>query len=839
VSPFRGFGWAGTCYVAAVIVGGVVAVPIAWLFSPLPVHGLGLILYLGLFTQVAALLPISWRRGAQTLDTMPLVASSLLLPGLGVVLVAWLFKFSRREFGPDFPLWRALFNRAKVALEFGLPSLVIAHIHLAGVVETPVKSVLLSLASICIGYPLVARFFAYLERDTFVSVLASNVGAFTLQSNLVLGLGGGVLAMLLQLQAGYVMGIGLLGLLWTVRMNMRGIQRQQEQHVQTLEVLAQALDARDPMTERHSQRVSELAGRLGITMRLPGGEVDALRTAGLLHDIGKIGVRDSILSKRGPLTPDEWVAMKRHAAIGAEMVGAHSALESIGPWVRYHHERWDGSGYPDGLVGNDCPLGARILAVADSYDTITGPRVYRTASMSGSEAVDEISSLSGYLYDPDVVEALRQLHGLPNRAGAASSPGSSALRLFDGLRLVRTDRRFRGFTSGIGVSSLGDPLTTMAVVLTVYGISRSPLMVAGTYALKALATAVASNLLGGLSDRLDRRRVIVTTDLLRAAVLLSLPFGVRTQLWTIFPAVLMLAAAQAIGQSSREAALPDLVASSRLVSANAVVGATSMLANALGFPLAIALYTMGHGSTLLFVLDSVTFLIAAQITAHLRGNLGGGQRSSRVRGDLLHSFSLPHLGVPLAVAFGSAAFISMAQPTLVVLASSWGGRSGQAYGLLETVVTVGIIVGNVVLIFLGATVNRRLVVVGLIVMGGLSICVALSPSLLLSAALLMGASAGNALYTIGNRSLLQNLAPPASRSAVMATRFTTVQVASVIGSAAGGIIAMRVGAFAVFLVLGIGLLGMSIFALATAMIQIAATSRDGVKVMPIVQSRRA
>jgi len=803
-SPQR-LGPSGTIFVAAIIVAGILVVPAGFLIAPISASSIGELVYLGLLTQIASMMPITWRQGAQTLDTMPLVAAALLLPGSGVLLIAWFCKFSRREFTSDFPAWRGAFNRSKTALEFGLPSVLVAHIHLAGPIETPVRTLILSALSIAIGYPIVARFFAYLEHDRVISVLRSNVGLYTLQSNLVLGFGGGALSMLLRLPAGYVMGLGLLGLLWTVRSNMLGIQRQRDQHIQTLEVLAQALDARDPMTERHSQRVAELAARIGSLMKLPSATVDALRTAGLLHDIGKIGVRDSILSKGGPLSAEEWRVMKLHAGIGADMVASHSTLESIAPWVRHHHERWDGSGYPDGLVGAACPLGARILAVADSFDTATGPRIYRGSVMTPEQAVEDITN-SVALYDREVVDALRALYGLPRLSDRNGRDAAGARSYFEGLHLLRSSSAFRLFTAGNCISSLGDPLTTLAIVLTVYSISRNPVLVAMVYAVKALSTAMAANLLGGISDRLDRRRVIIVSDLVRSATLLSLPFAIGHSIWWLFPAVVALSAAQSVGQTSRDAAIPALLPNHQVIAGNAAIGAFSMAAGAIGYPLAVALFAAGHGTTLLFTVDGLTFVAAAALTGRLPGLLGGGRRSSPIGGATRNTFSLPVVRLPLLFSGVAALFISMAQPTIVVLAADIGGTGARAYGFLETAITVGLIAGNVALMIVKFRPGFSVPFVGLLVMGVLSIGVASSKSLSLSAALLLGASIGNALYTVGIRSLLQHIAPSSMRGTVMSTRFMIVQLASVGGSSLGGLVALKLGPTVVFAALGLSLI---------------------------------
>jgi putative nucleotidyltransferase with HDIG domain len=177
---------------------------------------------------------------------------------------------------------------------------------------------------------------------------------------------------------------------------------------QTLSALMSALDARDRETEGHSSRVGQMAGILGLTMGLNTDQLKALRRGALLHDIGKIGVSDSILHKPGKLSEDEWKIMRLHPDIGARMVEKIPFLQETLPVIRYHHERWNGSGYPLGLSGKDIPIYARIFAVADTYDALTSTRPYRTKS-THIEVLEYLKEQSGILFDPEVVATLEKL----------------------------------------------------------------------------------------------------------------------------------------------------------------------------------------------------------------------------------------------------------------------------------------------------------------------------------------------------------------------------------------------------------------------------------------------
>ncbi len=177
---------------------------------------------------------------------------------------------------------------------------------------------------------------------------------------------------------------------------------------QTLTSLMSALDARDRETEGHSMRVSRLTCLLAEEIGLNGPQLKALERGSLLHDIGKIGISDTILHKPGRLTDDEWKIMRIHPDIGARIVEGIPFLQDSLPVIRYHHERWDGSGYPIGLKKEDIPIQARIFAVADVFDALTSKRSYRNKS-SAEEAIQYIKEQAGVLFDPLIVEALTKL----------------------------------------------------------------------------------------------------------------------------------------------------------------------------------------------------------------------------------------------------------------------------------------------------------------------------------------------------------------------------------------------------------------------------------------------
>jgi HD-GYP domain-containing protein (c-di-GMP phosphodiesterase class II) len=173
----------------------------------------------------------------------------------------------------------------------------------------------------------------------------------------------------------------------------------------TASSLTQQLETHDPDGAGHAQRVTELALDLAEVLRASSDRVDAIRAGGPLHDVGKLAVASSILQKPGPLAPDELETIRRHPVVGAHML--HDVEDAQGglDCVLYHHEWWNGTGYPHGLSHGEIPLEARILAVADAYDAMTFDRPYR-AALSHDEAIAEVERYSGTQFDPQVAEAL-------------------------------------------------------------------------------------------------------------------------------------------------------------------------------------------------------------------------------------------------------------------------------------------------------------------------------------------------------------------------------------------------------------------------------------------------
>ena len=210
----------------------------------------------------------------------------------------------------------------------------------------------------------------------------------------------------------------------------------------TVETLALAVEAKDLNTRQHLERVENYAVDVGREFGLPEDDLDALRAAALLHDVGKIAVPEYIVSKPGRLTPEEFEKMKVHTVVGAQIVEQIRFPWPVAPIVRAHHEKWDGSGYPDGLAGEQIPLGARILAAVDCLDALTSDRQYRRA-LPRDEALSVIRSESGRSYDPRVVDVLtRRCVELGPLAGTG---GGIETQLATDMRVERGEAPAAGF----------------------------------------------------------------------------------------------------------------------------------------------------------------------------------------------------------------------------------------------------------------------------------------------------------------------------------------------------------------------------------------------------------
>ncbi len=408
-----------TVFLGLVYAAAAYTIVYAWVTHPPTLSDAGLMATLTIITLIVAWMPIQVARGSQDLAAGPVIAAMLLLPPGAVAVVATVGTINRRRPGRDGYQWRAwFFNRAILCLAATLPTLLVSQPlsnsadlaswlgHLGVFVPLP----------LVINVGLTAAYFSFRYGVDYRKILWENVTWTTIRSFLFLGLAGGLLGSVLLHRYGYFFSAILVLLLYAVRQNIKDALLHREERSAALLLAAQTLDARDRYTERHSQNVADLAEALAEKLDLSFGTVEQIRASALLHDIGKIGIRDHILLKNGPLTEHEWEVMKQHPVIGEEMLRRHRSFTAHAILVRHHHERWDGSGYPDGLAGEQIPMGSRIISVADSFDTITTQRHYRRDAVSPEQAAADIVAKAGRWYDPAIALALASLVSYGNPA---------------------------------------------------------------------------------------------------------------------------------------------------------------------------------------------------------------------------------------------------------------------------------------------------------------------------------------------------------------------------------------------------------------------------------------
>ena len=215
----------------------------------------------------------------------------------------------------------------------------------------------------------------------------------------------------------------------------RHVQQTSDLHLATIEALARAIDAKDQNTQTHIRRVQTYAARMAKAVGLSAGEIQGIKTAALLHDIGKLAVPEHILSKPGPLTQEEFQKIRIHPEVGAEIIAAVPFPYPVAPIILSHHERWDGKGYPQGLKGEQIPLGARILTIVDYFDAITTERPYHKA-LSHKSAVGLLTHESGLALDPTLVRVFIDLLPLLVAEADAESEAQDAMNALAAVRLA-------------------------------------------------------------------------------------------------------------------------------------------------------------------------------------------------------------------------------------------------------------------------------------------------------------------------------------------------------------------------------------------------------------------
>jgi len=366
------------------------------------------VLFFMLLTFLAELLPVNLPRGNATISvSFPIIYSSILLfgPAAGTI-VASLGSVRLKELQGKVAWQAVIFNRSQVAM----------CAFAAATVYQALGGTFGVLAGVSDILPLFAGGLVYIVTNIILTTLyLSLLEGVSPQGMWLVNFKWLVINYLVLIPLAVVVAaiyqiIGAGGVIFffipllVARHSFQLYIEMRDVYLSTIRSLVNALEARDHYTYGHSERVARYAVAIGRKLRLPEDQLELLEYVGLLHDIGKIGIRDAVLNKPGRFKAEEHAEMRRHAEIGADLISDVRILGRGAAWVRHHHERYDGGGYPDGLRGEEIPLGARIVAVADAYDAMTSSRPYKETK-DRKASIEELRRCSGTQFDPKCVEA--------------------------------------------------------------------------------------------------------------------------------------------------------------------------------------------------------------------------------------------------------------------------------------------------------------------------------------------------------------------------------------------------------------------------------------------------
>lgn len=299
------------------------------------------------------------------------------------------------------PIYITLFNVSQGIIGTGIMGLV--YILTGGVVGEffIFQTLLILLIGTLLNTTIMSTLMTTISGESFTKVWILNIRG-TVSSVIAIGTMGIIMA-LSFISYGYGAIILFFGPLLLARYSFKLYNEMRAVSLTTIQSLSKALDAKDSYTSGHASRVEEYAVKLGEGYGLSPKEIENIKTAAILHDIGKIGIVDEILNKNGKLTDEEFQKIKEHPSVGADIIGEISFLKEVSKIIRYHHERYDGGGYPEGLKGDEVPIESSILSIADSYDAMTSDRPYRGA-LTSLEALEEIRINAGTQFHPILAE---------------------------------------------------------------------------------------------------------------------------------------------------------------------------------------------------------------------------------------------------------------------------------------------------------------------------------------------------------------------------------------------------------------------------------------------------
>lgn len=372
------------------------------------------IIFWTVMTFVLAMLPVRLPGGmlAHT-TTAPLIACAFdpaLANPFAICWIAFIGTIEMRDLRRELPIWATLYNRSDYLLSAFAAYLAVELTRSTVRSDDPL-GLIGQIAFAGLSFSVVNLLLGVTAASLKAQLPLVRVWSLSI-SNILTGL-------VALVPLGWLMGeisikVGLWGAamfmapLYLARFAFSKYAETRELFFGTVSALSQAIDAKDGFTRGHADRVSRIAGAIAREFGIAERQIEQIELAGMLHDIGKIGVEDKILMKPNRLEADEQELMRRHTIYGASILMPSAALRPLVPIVLHHHENFDGSGYPEGLKGDEIPLGSRIIIVADAYEAMTSDRIYRKA-IGHDRAMDQLNKYKGIQFDPKVVRALEQV----------------------------------------------------------------------------------------------------------------------------------------------------------------------------------------------------------------------------------------------------------------------------------------------------------------------------------------------------------------------------------------------------------------------------------------------
>jgi len=758
-------------------------------------------------TFLSSISPMETRHGSVlTVGLAPLFGALLLVPPWMVMWIAVLGTVDERIPGRRIPWDRFLFNRGMFVLVYGIPSFFLAVLHLRPMEpEWYLSLVGAVLVIIILNDGLVSYAISLLQSGSFFRT-ARNAVAGSWLTYIALPIVGYLIFVLLHNDSltDKLAVFLLYGPLLVYRTSLQKQNRLDRWLRDSFIMQSRVVDKRDGQTFGHSQRVGEMCEGVARLMRMSDEACNTIRVAGILHDLGKIAIPDSILLKPGKLTPEEYEIIKTHPTEGAAILAEHPEQKDVSEIVMHHHERWDGKGYPDALAGEAIPIGSRIVNACDAFDTITQARVFRPTVKTPAEAIRELRQLAGSWYDPAVITALEKI--VAERWGV-EIPTTLPPPPAPGYRQVLAITPFRRLWLGQAVSYFGDMMNTTGLAIMLFLVTRSASVVALGLISKAIPTIAFGLIAGPFVDRFNRQRVMVGADLIRALLTLSIPYLAWHWLPGVFICVFLVATASTFFNPAKQAIIPNLVPPAMLVRANSLVMTSERTMELLGYS-AAGVIAAAISWAPLFIIDAATYLFSAVtllgITDVLRS---AGRKQLRIFQDIAEGMRFvvgsPVLRSTMALTAMAALFAGMTFPTLVVLAYGALGANASGYGFLEAVIGAGAIVGAVAAPQLMNRYKAGMLILGGVAGFGASYALTgFSRDLTFAFVFLFICGAANTVYLVPLISVTMREAPDSVRGRVMSSRFLLAQAGLLGGMAIAGPLSDRLGAPLVFVTAG-------------------------------------